>query len=77
MLFFREHGIRAEVVAGVSSVIAGPMSMGVPVLMRGFADQLYVGTGSVRGDLPPVVPDYNPVRASVRASVRVCALGTV
>ena len=30
------------------------MAFEVPVLMRGFADKLFVGTGSTRGDLPPV-----------------------
>ena len=28
--------------------------------MRGFADKLFVGTGSTRGDLPPEVPPYSP-----------------
>lgn len=65
VLFFRKHGIECHVVAGISSVIAGPMAMGVPVLMRGFADQLYVGTGSTRGDKPPEVPEYSSTRTYV------------
>ena len=42
------------------AVIAAPMAFEVPVLMRGFADKLFVGTGSTRGDLPPEVPPYSP-----------------
>jgi siroheme synthase len=70
VLFFRKHGIECLVVAGISSVIAGPMAQGVPVLMRGFADQLFVGTGSTRGDKPPEVPEYSPTRTYVYLMVR-------
>ena len=70
VLFFRKHGIECSVVAGISSVIAAPMAINVPVLMRGFADQLYVGTGSTRGDKPPDIPEYSPTRTYVYLMVR-------
>lgn len=70
ILFFRKHGIECSVVAGISSVIAAPMALNVPVLMRGFADQLFVGTGSTRGDKPPDVPEYSPARTYVFLMVR-------
>jgi uroporphyrin-III C-methyltransferase len=46
--YAREHGIDTEVVPGVSSCIAVPASLGIPVTSRGFSESFWVITGTTR-----------------------------
>lgn len=45
MLFLKEHGIACDVIPGVSSCIAVPESMGIPVTHRGLSRSFTVVTG--------------------------------
>ena len=50
--YAQEHGIPCEVVPGVSSCIAAPASLGIPVTCRGVNESFWVITGTTRhGDL--------------------------
>jgi uroporphyrin-III C-methyltransferase len=50
--FARQHGLRCAVVPGVSSSIAAPASVGIPVTSRGVSESFWVITGTTRrGDL--------------------------
>lgn len=52
--FAREHGIETEVVPGISSAIAVPASIGVPVTQRGVSESFWVVTGTTKsGALSP------------------------
>jgi uroporphyrin-III C-methyltransferase len=64
--YFIKHGFNVEVVPGLSSSMVGPMSMGVPVTTRGFADQFAVATlHGRRGETPGVPSPYRPNRTVV------------
>jgi uroporphyrin-III C-methyltransferase len=54
----REAGLRCEVVAGVSSAIAGPAAAGIPVTARGVARSFAVVTAhqAGEGEVPEVAP---------------------
>jgi uroporphyrin-III C-methyltransferase len=46
--YARQHGIAAEVIPGVSSCIAVPASMEIPVTSRGVSESFWVITGTTR-----------------------------
>jgi uroporphyrin-III C-methyltransferase len=48
MEFIKSYGIECEVVSGVSSCIAAPASIGIPVTSRGVADSFWVITGTTK-----------------------------
>ncbi|BEJ11983.1 hypothetical protein CspHIS471_0204430 [Cutaneotrichosporon sp. HIS471] len=58
VLYFREHGFEATVVPGVSSAMAGPLMMGIPVTQRGVADTFVMCTGAGRGGAAVQLPGY-------------------
>lgn len=45
VLYFRENGFEATVIPGVSSALAGPLMVGIPVTQRGVAESLVLCTG--------------------------------
>lgn len=45
VLFFRQHGFECVVVPGISSALAGPLMMGIPVTQRGVAESMVLCTG--------------------------------
>ena len=64
--FFTAHGFDVEVIPGLSSSMVGPMSMGIPVTTRGYADQFVVATLHGKRDTTPGVPaPYRPNRTVV------------
>jgi uroporphyrinogen III methyltransferase/synthase len=48
-LALTEAGIRCEIIPGISSCIAAPAHMGIPVTHRGLASSFTVVTGTARG----------------------------
>lgn len=65
VLFFREHGFEAIVVPGVSSALAGPLMMGIPVTQRGVAESLILCTGVGRQGKAVQLPGYVKSRTLV------------
>lgn len=45
VLYFRENGFECTVIPGVSSALAGPLMMGIPVTQRGVAESMIMCTG--------------------------------
>lgn len=58
VLHFREHGYECTVVPGVSSALAGPLMMGIPVTQRGVADTFVMCTGVGRAGASVQLPGY-------------------
>lgn len=58
VLFFRQHGYEPIVVPGVSSALAGPLMMGIPVTQRGVAESLVLCTGVGRKGKAVQLPGY-------------------
>ena len=54
----RAAGIQCEIVPGISSCIAGPASVGVPVTTRGHARSFAIMTGQTDPNLPDHRPDF-------------------
>ncbi|KAJ3282314.1 hypothetical protein HK104_010964 [Borealophlyctis nickersoniae] len=63
--FFRSHGFDPVMIPGISSCIAAPGSVGIPVTHRGIADQLLVLSGRGEGGTLPEVPLYHAKRTTV------------
>lgn len=61
-LAFTKMGFQVEVIPGISSSMAGPLSAGIPVTMRGHADQFMVCTLHGKRDALYGVP--SPYRAN-------------
>jgi uroporphyrin-III C-methyltransferase len=52
MMYAREKGIEVQVIPGVSSAIAVPASVGIPITRRGLSDSFWVLTGTTSdGDI--------------------------
>jgi uroporphyrin-III C-methyltransferase len=45
VLYFRENGYESTVIPGISSALAGPLMMGIPVTQRGVAESMIMCTG--------------------------------
>lgn len=58
VLFFRQHGFEPVVVPGVSSALAGPLMMGIPVTQRGVAESMVLCTGVGRKGKAVQLPGY-------------------
>lgn len=58
ILFFREHGFEPVVVPGVSSALAGPLMMNIPVTQRGVAESMVLCTGVGRKGKAVQLPGY-------------------
>ncbi len=54
--FYRSHGYEPVVVPGISSALAAPMQAGIPLTLRGVADQVVVATGQGKDYTIPDVP---------------------
>jgi uroporphyrin-III C-methyltransferase len=52
--------VPSRVVPGVSSALAGPALAGVPLTLRGVADQIVIGTGHAAGDADVDAPAWRP-----------------
>lgn len=65
ILNYRTHGIEPEVVPGVSSALAAPLLAGIPLTMRGIADQFLITTAQGRAGTWPELPPYAPQRTFV------------
>ena len=65
VLYFREHGIEATVVPGVTSVVAGPEMVGIPVTQRGVAEGMVLCTGVGRAGKSVSLPGYVKPRTLV------------
>lgn len=46
--YAKEHGIEATIIPGISSALAVPASIGIPVTARGFSESLWIVTGTTR-----------------------------
>lgn len=49
-IYLKNHGVRFDVIPGVTSAIAGPAYAGIPVTHRGMASGFHVVTAHSRGD---------------------------
>jgi uroporphyrin-III C-methyltransferase len=58
VLYFREHGFESTVIPGVTSAIAGPEMVGIPVTQRGVAEGLVLVTGVGRAGKSVALPGY-------------------
>ncbi|PWN45769.1 hypothetical protein IE81DRAFT_319606 [Ceraceosorus guamensis] len=65
VLAFRRAGIEATVVPGISSAMAAPLLLGVPVTQRGAADSMVLCTGVGRGGKQVKLPGYERNRSTV------------
>ncbi|KAH8992355.1 tetrapyrrole methylase [Lactarius akahatsu] len=65
ILYFRQRGLDAVVVPGVSSALAGPLCAGIPVTQRGAAESFIVCTGVGRQGQDVVLPGYERARTLV------------
>ncbi|WVQ84840.1 uroporphyrinogen-III C-methyltransferase [Cryptococcus sp. DSM 104549] len=65
VLFFREHGFESTVIPGISSALAAPLMMGIPVTQRGVAEGLVLCTGVGRQGKRVTLPGYVKSRTLV------------
>ena len=65
ILYFRQRGLDAIVVPGVSSALAGTLCAGIPVTQRGAAESFIVCTGVGRQGQDVVLPGYERARTLV------------
>lgn len=54
-----QHGLDAEVIPGVSSALAAPLSAGIPTTMRGYADRVMILTGQGRDGARVSMPTFD------------------
>ncbi|PWN18555.1 hypothetical protein BCV69DRAFT_284859 [Microstroma glucosiphilum] len=76
VLAFREKGVECTVVPGISSAIAAPLMVGLPVTQRGSADSLVLCTGVGRGGKKVKLPGYDRGRSLI-VLMGVARLGAV
>lgn len=65
VLAFRKAGIECTVVPGISSSIAAPAMLGIPVTQRGAADSLVLCTGVGKGGKKVRLPGYERGRTLI------------
>ncbi|KIR39084.1 uroporphyrinogen-III C-methyltransferase [Cryptococcus deuterogattii 99/473] len=58
VLYFRQHGFESTVIPGISSALAAPLMMGIPVTQRGVAESLVLCTGVGRQGKAVQLPGY-------------------
>ncbi|GBG31698.1 Uroporphyrinogen-III C-methyltransferase [Hondaea fermentalgiana] len=62
----QKHGFAIEVIPGISSALAAPLSAGLAVTTRGVADQLVIATGHGKHDsVPRLPPQFDESRTAV------------
>lgn len=76
VLAFRERGVECTVIPGISSAIAAPLMVGLPVTQRGSADSLVLCTGVGRGGKKVKLPGYDRGRSLI-VLMGVARLGAV
>eukprot|EP00127_Corallochytrium_limacisporum_P007474 Clim_evm19s252 gene=Clim_evmTU19s252 len=64
-IHFTTRGFRVEVIPGISSALAAPLSAMIPVTHRGTADQVLIATARDRHGNTPDLPSYIPKRTVV------------
>jgi uroporphyrin-III C-methyltransferase len=64
VLYFRENGFESIVIPGISSALAGPLMMGIPVTQRGVAESMIMCTGVGRMGKSVQLPGYVKSRTS-------------
>jgi uroporphyrin-III C-methyltransferase len=64
VLYFRENGFESTVIPGISSALAGPLMMGIPVTQRGVAESMIMCTGVGRMGKSVQLPGYVKSRTS-------------
>jgi uroporphyrin-III C-methyltransferase len=65
VLYFREEGFECTLIPGVSSALAGPQMMGIPVTQRGVAESMILCTGVGRAGKAVQLPGYIKSRTLV------------
>jgi uroporphyrin-III C-methyltransferase len=65
VLYFREGGFESTVIPGVTSAIAGPEMMGIPVTQRGVSEGMILCTGVGRAGKSVNLPGYVKPRTAV------------
>ncbi|WVR07930.1 uroporphyrinogen-III C-methyltransferase [Kwoniella sp. DSM 27419] len=65
VLYFRENGFESVVIPGISSALAAPLMMGIPVTQRGVAESLIMCTGVGRQGKAVQLPGYIKSRTLV------------
>ncbi|KAJ3038658.1 hypothetical protein HDV00_000406 [Rhizophlyctis rosea] len=65
VIFFRARGFNPEVIPGLSSCIAAPASVDIPVTHRGVADQVLILSGRGEGGALPTIPEHYEKRTTV------------
>lgn len=65
VLYFREGGFESTVIPGVTSAIAGPEMMGIPVTQRGVSEGMILCTGVGRAGKSVNLPGYVKARTAV------------
>jgi uroporphyrin-III C-methyltransferase len=58
VLYFRQNGFECTLIPGVSSALAGPLMMGIPVTQRGVAESMILCTGVGRAGKSVQLPGY-------------------
>jgi uroporphyrin-III C-methyltransferase len=69
MEYAEAFGIKTELISGISSCIAVPSSVGIPVTRRGISDSFWVMTGHTRNDGLP-----NDIYLAARSSATIVIL---
>ncbi|KAJ3325499.1 hypothetical protein HDU76_013184 [Blyttiomyces sp. JEL0837] len=64
-LFVREHGFESVLVPGITSAIAAPGSVGIPVTHRGSADQVLIVSARGEAGSFPEIPLWNSKRTTI------------
>ncbi|UZJ54139.1 hypothetical protein CBS101457_003459 [Exobasidium rhododendri] len=65
VLAFQKAGVHVTVVPGISSALAAPLMLGIPVTQRGAADSLTLCTGVGRGGKSVRLPGYERSRSLI------------
>jgi len=65
VLYFRENGFEVTLIPGISSALAGPLMMGIPITQRGVAESFTLCTGVGRMGKKVTLPGYIKSRSLV------------
>ncbi|EPS36817.1 hypothetical protein H072_9635 [Dactylellina haptotyla CBS 200.50] len=56
--FFEKHGVKVDVIPGITSALSAPLYAGIPATHRAVADQVLICTGTGRKGVAPDPPAY-------------------
>ena len=71
-IFLAEHGIKTEIIPGVTSGIAAPAAAGIPVTYRELSSTLTLVTGHEDPSKDKTAVDYTSLAGMIRAGGTVC-----